>query len=388
MTDQIKSPSIASPATVWIEPSNPSTSSDDVEGTLVGWWEELLGLDTVHTDDDFFDLGGDSLIGVQLFFRIKKTYGREFGLSTLFEARTVRQLAQLIRETGETPEVATKVRSSIVPIQPNGTQPPVFWIPGGFGNSVLPFREVSLELGADQPVYGFESKMPEEGEEFEPIVNRAARFIEEMRLLQPHGPYSLIGFCGGGYVAYEMAQQLSAQGEKIVLLCIVECDDPRHPSGLIGRICFRAERVVWRIRNFLRRGPRSLAHWTAEKASSAARWVRLRGQRGLAKLVGEPLPEPPSPAADMFAIPRSIIFHYKPAPYRGKAVIILGKDTWSFAGLTSSIDPRLVWRQRCLGGSEVHRLPGDHMRILEAPIAHQFAVILNSSLERSRHPGG
>ncbi|MGH9756685.1 MAG: thioesterase domain-containing protein, partial [Candidatus Acidiferrales bacterium] len=355
MTEQTKSPSIASPATVWIEPSNPSTSVNDVEATLVAWWEELLGLETVRSDDDFFDLGGDSLIGVQLFFRIKKTYGREFGLSTLFEARTVRHLAQLIRETGETQAVAANIRSSIVPIQPNGTQPPVFWIPGGFGNSVLPFREVSLELGADQPVYGFESKMPEEGEEFEPIANRAVRFIDEMRTLQPHGPYSLIGFCGGGYVAYEMAQQLSAQGEKIALLCIVECDDPRHPSGQIGRICFRAERIVWRIRNFLRRGPRSLARWTAEKVSSAARWLRFRGQRGLARLVGEDLPEPPSPAADMFAVPRSIIFHYKPAPYRGKAVIILGKDTWNFAGLSSSIDPRLVWRQRCLGGSEVHR---------------------------------
>ena len=164
---------------------------------------------------DFFDLGGDSLIGVQLFFRIKKTYGREFGLSTLFEARTIRLLAQLIRETGETQVEAPKAWSSIVPIQPNGTQPPLFWIPGGFGNSVLPFREVSLELGADQPVYGFESKMPEPGEELEPIVNRAARFIEEMRSLQPQGPYSLIGFCGGGYVAYEMAQQLSAQDQEI-----------------------------------------------------------------------------------------------------------------------------------------------------------------------------
>lgn len=387
MTEQIKSPSIASPATVWIEPSNPSISPNDVEATLVAWWEELLGLETVRADDDFFDLGGDSLIGVQLFFRIKKTYGREFGLSTLFETRTVRQLAQLIRETGETHEIATKIPSSIVPIQPIGTQPPVYWIPGGFGNSVLPFREVSLELGADQPVYGFESKMPEEGEEFEPIVNRAARFIEEMRSLQPHGPYALIGFCGGGYVAYEMAQQLSAQEEKIALLCIVECDDPRHPAGQIGRICFRAERILWRIQHFLRRGPRSLARWTAEKASSAARWVRLRGQRGLAKLVGEHLPEPPSASADMYAVPRSIIFHYRPAPYRGKAVIILGKDTWSFAGLSASIDPRLIWRKRCVGGSEVHRLPGDHMRILEAPIAHQFAAILKASLKNSRLPG-
>ena len=373
--------------TVWAEPSDASTSRNDVESTLITWWGELLGVDAVRAEDDFFDLGGDSLIGVQLFFRIKKTYGREFGLSTLFEARTIRLLAQLIRETGETQVEAPKAWSSIVPIQPNGTQPPLFWIPGGFGNSVLPFREVSLELGADQPVYGFESKMPEPGEELEPIVNRAARFIEEMRSLQPQGPYSLIGFCGGGYVAYEMAQQLSAQDQEIALLCIVECDDPRHPSGQIAKIRFRAERIVWRIRHFLRRGPKGLTRWTVENLSSVGRWLHLRGQRGVAGLLGTPLPEMPSVAADIYAVPRSIIFHYKPAQYRGKAVLIIGNDSWAFAGLSASIDPRLIWRRRCTDGSEVYRLPGDHMRILEAPIAHQFAEILKASLDHLRVRG-
>lgn len=387
MTENIKTPSIGSQTTLWVEPLGAPASRNDIEGTLVAWWEELLNLETVRADDDFFDLGGDSLVGVQLFFRIKKTYGREFGLSALFEARTVRQLAQLIRQPSETPEAGPKAWSSIVPIQPNGTRPPIFWIPGGFGNSVLPFREVSRELGANQPAYGFESKMPEPGEELESIVDRAARFIEEMRSLQPRGPYSLIGFCGGGYVAYEMAQQLAAQGQEIALLCIVECDDPRHPAGPIGKTRFRMDRIVWRIRNFFRRGPKSIAQWAAGNLSSIGRWLRLRGQRGVAGLVGKPLSPLPSAPADIYAVPRSILLHYKPAQYRGKSVLIIGNDTWAFAGLSASVDPRLVWRQRCEGGSDVYRLPGDHMRILEAPIAHQFADILKSCLDHSRLRG-
>ncbi|MGH7839071.1 MAG: hypothetical protein ACREQC_14765, partial [Candidatus Binataceae bacterium] len=113
------------------------------------------------------------------------------------------------------------------------------------------------------------------------------------------------------------------------------------------------------------------------------RWLRLRGRRGVAGLLGKPLPPMPSAPVDIYAAPRSILFHYKPEPYRGKAVLIVGNDSWAFAGLSASVDPRLVWRQRCEGGSEVFRLPGDHMRILEAPISHQFAGILKSCLDRS-----
>ena len=93
--------------------------------------------------------------------------------------------------------------SLLVPLQPKGTRPPLFWIPGGLGTSVLHFKEISLLLGDDQPVYGFEVKMPEPEEELESTQLRADRLIQAMRQLQPQGPYHLIGFCAGGLVALD-----------------------------------------------------------------------------------------------------------------------------------------------------------------------------------------
>ncbi len=348
----------------------------DAETALIAWWQELLGVDPVTPSDDFFELGGHSLIGVALFERIKKTYGIELGLSTLFEARTVRQLAEVIGHTLQSNGTDEKRVSAIVPIQPKGTRSPLFWIPGGYGTSVLAFKDVSLLLGPDQPVYGFEARMPEPGEEMERIPDRAARFIEEMRLLQPQGPYSLVGFCGGGYVAFEMAQQLVAKNQAVRLLGIVECYDERHPSTWSGKIRFRIERTVWRIRNVLRRGPKSVAHWGMGHLESLA----LRVKRVGAGLLGKPIPPLPPGEIDIYEKARRNVDWYHPVSYPGKSVVLIAEGTYNFCGLSRSVDPRLLWCQLSEGGSEVRTIPGDHMEMLQAPIMYRLAEELKRQL--------
>src|SRR6266404_3061212 len=177
----------------------------EIEPVLARWYEELLCLEKVDWDDDFFNLGGDSVIGTQLFAKINQAYNLQLGLSVLFEARTVRQLAVFVRQIlkQDNPECASF--SPLVPLQTEGSRPPLFWIPGGEGGGLLAFREALLLLGPDQPVYGFDAKVPEWDQELESIPERAAHFIQEMCKLRPRGPYYLAGFCGGGYVAFEMA---------------------------------------------------------------------------------------------------------------------------------------------------------------------------------------
>jgi acyl carrier protein len=240
------------------QPQNSSVAvaSGDVEAVVTGWWKSLLGLDSVGLDEDFFDLGGHSLIGVQLFSKIKQTYGVELGLSTLFDARTIRQLAEVINQSSKPSKSEPEPWSPVVPIQPSGSRPPLYLIPGGYGTTVLPFREVSLLLGPDQPVYGFEALMPPPNEEEEAIPVRGARFVNEMRARQPNGPYCLAGWCGGGYVAYEMAQTLVAAGQEVAFLGIIECPDPQHPRTWWKGMLFSAQRAVWRVRNFMKRGPK------------------------------------------------------------------------------------------------------------------------------------
>jgi thioesterase domain-containing protein/acyl carrier protein len=357
---------------------------NELEKTLLEWWRELLLAEQqINADDDFFDLGGDSLVGVQLFNKIRETYGVDLRLSILFDARTVRQLAEVIAQNALTTESEHSPWCTLSPIQPKGSRGPLFWIPGGNGTSVLLFKQVSLLLGGEQPSYGFEAKMPEPDEEFESIPERARRFIVELRSLQPHGPYSLIGFCGGGFIAFEMAQQLSSDGQEVAFLGIVECADDRHPHKLPGKVRMRAERIVWKFKQLFARGARGMTHWAYQHSESAVLRVKRIGAQLLGRQVS-PLPEVP---VDMYEKARRIVDRYQPVSYRGKSYVFIGEDTYHYCGLSETVDPRLIWCRLSEGGAEVRTVPGDHTDMLEEPLVHKFAEQLKSSLERATAPG-
>jgi thioesterase domain-containing protein/acyl carrier protein len=368
--------------------ASPATDNSDVEAVLTGWWQDLLGLESVGLDDDFFDLGGHSLIGVQLFSNIKQKYGCELGLSTLFDARTIRQLAELINEASKPVKSEPKPWSPIVPIQPNGSRTPLFLIPGGYGTTVLPFRELALLLGADQPVFGFEAQMPPPNEESEPIPTRAARFISEMRSMQPKGPYSLLGWCGGGYVAYEMAQILTAAGHKVEFLAIIECSDPQHPRSWQEGMRFRAQRTAWRVRHFMKRGPIGILRWAGERPVSLFHSMDLKFRRSTAKRYGKPIPPlPPAPPDAVDARAWRNVYRYHPTSYAGKSLVIIGNDSWQFTGVDRASDPRLFWCKLSKDGSDVAVLPGDHMDMLKAPNSHILANELRKGMEKASASG-
>src|SRR5208283_2113573 len=181
-----------------VRPTRRETSPEgQVESVLAEWWQELLGVEQVGLDDDFFELGGQSLIVVRLFSKIKKTYGINFGLSTLFEARTIRKLSHLIREATTQNHFKPLSSRALLPIQPEGTQPPLFVI-SGTGGSVIPFRTLPKYLGEDQPVYGL---IPRGLEGDGPYLTRmeeiAAYYVEAIRERQAQGPYRLLGLSFG-----------------------------------------------------------------------------------------------------------------------------------------------------------------------------------------------
>jgi thioesterase domain-containing protein/acyl carrier protein len=336
-------------------------ASNEVETVLTSWWQDLLGIDSAGLDEDFFDLGGHSLIGVQLFSRIKQTYGVELGLSTLFDARTIRQMAEVITMASKPSRTEPEPWSPVVPIQANGSRPPLYLIPGGYGTTVLPFREVSLLLGPDQPVYGLEAQMPAPNEDMEPIPVRAARFVNELRAKQPNGPYYLLGWCGGGYVAFEMAQILVSAGQQVAFLGIIECADPQHPRTLWEGIGFRAQRAVWRARNFLKRGPKGIARWAGERIGLISKQTKP------IKLENQLIPLPIELMDEVDERAWRNVYRYHPTTYPGKTVVIIGEESWKYSGVVRSLDPRLYWCKLSNGGSEVKVIPGDHMDLLKAP---------------------
>lgn len=371
MSDSSKSCLENSNKAVTVETPNISPSPlGELETTLQEWWRDLLGLDSVGLDDDFFESGGHSLIGVQLFSKIKKVYGVELPLSTLFEARTVRQLAELIGASTKpaTPEPVHP--SVIVPLQPAGSGAPLFWFPGSFGNSVLQFKEVSVLMGTAQPVYGFEAKMPAPGEQMESIANRAARFVKELRSFQSKGPYYFVGFCGGGFIAYEMAQILSREGERVAFLGMIDCSDPRHPSTLFGKMQYKLAELRFRAKRLSRRGPLGVLRWPLEK-------IGLSKDPHEEKCTGKP-PE----LEDIDAAARQNIFGYHPVPYKGTAFMILGEG--SHFKVKPSLDPRMIWQYLCLGGTEAVTVPGEHTDMLKQPHVSKLASELKSAVEKAK----
>jgi amino acid adenylation domain-containing protein len=200
---------------------------DETERVLCRIWSEVLGVDRVGLDDDFFAIGGHSLLAAKLFARLDESFGRSLPLGVLFKAPTVRLLAEHYRSTPE-----PKARLVIVPLWIAGTLPPIFAIPGVFGN-VICFAELSRELGSDQPFYGLQSVGLDGAEApLDSIEQMAKLYVREIRSVQAHGPYAIIGVCFGATVAYEMARQLLASGETVGFLGLL---DPTYREANIER---------------------------------------------------------------------------------------------------------------------------------------------------------
>lgn len=224
--------------------------SSDIERTLVGFWEGLLGVQNVGVTDSFFDLGGHSLIAVRLFSMVKKEYQIEFPLSILFEAPTIEKYAALIaRQTdskvavqngtkSSDPAVDTQEYTHLVAMHDGdaGDKTPFFIVAGMFGN-VLNLRHLAHLLGPDRPFYGLQARgLFGNSEPHNSLYDAAADYIAEMRMIQPKGPYLLGGFSGGGVTAYEIAQQLEAAGDKVSVLALLDTPLPqRRPLTLTDR---------------------------------------------------------------------------------------------------------------------------------------------------------
>ncbi len=198
----------------------PATSTID---TLTVIWKQVLHLSSVGMDDNFFDLGGDSSLALELFNEIALACGCELPPVTIYHAPTIAALAELI-EQPSTPRVPPIVRLK------DGCEPPIF-IAHGLGGSVIDFYQVVKYIETPRAIYGLQAKGIDGVEEpFDRIEDMARFSLDAVRELQPHGPYFMVGFSLGGLVMLEMAQQLVAQGEKVALLAML--DSYPHASRL------------------------------------------------------------------------------------------------------------------------------------------------------------
>ena len=197
--------------------SNYIAPTNELEKMLVSIWQEALGIDRVGINDDFFELGGHSLSAADLFAKVEKKIKKNVPLAILYQAPTIKALAEAIRD-----EKTESLWSSMVPIRLGGKRKPIYLVHGAEGN-VLLYRSLANYLGEDQPVYGLQAIGLDGSGDFNPDFKYvASMYIEEIRTLQPVGPYLLGGYCLGGTIALEMAQQLVRQGERVDLLAMID----------------------------------------------------------------------------------------------------------------------------------------------------------------------
>jgi amino acid adenylation domain-containing protein len=194
----------------FVEPRN------QLELQLVQIWSKILKVDKVGVQDNFFDLGGHSLLAPYLMAEIKQQFGKDIPIVTLFQHPTIDQLATVV-------QTDTDYTSSpcLVPIQPNGSKPPFFCLPGAGGRPFY-FYHLGRYLGADQPLYSFQNHLDGELAPVNGIEDMASNYICAMKTIQPQGPYFLGGHSYGGNVAFEMAQQLVQQGQIVALLVVID----------------------------------------------------------------------------------------------------------------------------------------------------------------------
>ncbi|KAB8331576.1 SDR family NAD(P)-dependent oxidoreductase [Scytonema tolypothrichoides VB-61278] len=360
---------------------------NELERQIASIWQEVLNVSQVGISDNFFELGGHSLLAVKLFAQIEKKFGKKLPLASLLQSGTVEALANMLH-SDEEKAVGDQVLiaalgddksgapwSSLVPIQTNGSKPPFFCI-HPLGGEILCYRPLALHLGADQPVYGLQplgldGKQPP----LTRVEDMADHYIREIQTIQPNGPYHIGGYSFGGIVAYEMAQQLHSQGEKVNILAMLDTSRP----GTETRLPF-VLRVFEHINNIIQEGPSYLQHKLAGWSEWGTYHIRDKYRRLLEK--SELLPEGDK-HLDVMGANVQALEQYTFKAYPGQMTVFRTDDKNRDDAVGVKYDPQFGWGELVAGGVDVYHLPGSHLSFLDEPDVQVLAEQLKLCLEKA-----
>jgi amino acid adenylation domain-containing protein len=328
----------------------PAPPRHETERRLAAIWSRVLKVGSLGVTDDFFAIGGDSILALRLALEIERAFARTVPLGVIFSAPTIEHLARIL-DRGEVPATGF----SLVPVRTAGIAPPIFFV------HFIP-RALVRRLVTDRPVYGLAyglaAQTAHRAADLPPRVeDLAAQYVEEMRQVQPRGPYALVGYSGGGLVAWEMAQQLRAEGETVGFLGLIDTFDlSRH--GDLRRI---PRLPLYRqMANFLRLPPVEI--WLAlntkyrQWADKAAAALEKREDR--------------------------LWTAYRPERYAGDLTLFTASLPWSIRRDLPSMAAE--WRRLIDGRVEIHEVPGRHRTLVVAPNVRVLAAKLGACLGPDR----
>ncbi|MEH2022776.1 non-ribosomal peptide synthetase [Nostoc sp.] len=378
------------------------------ESTLAKIWAEVLNIENIGIHDNFFDLGGNSLLAVRLLDQIHKQFEDDLPLSTLFVNQTIESLAiALYSKTDSLPW------SPLVPIQPNGSNPPFFCVHPIFG-VVFPYYELAHQLGKSQPFYGLQPIGIDGEIPLTRIEDMATQYIAALRSVQPKGPYFLGGWSFGGWVAFEMAQQLQNSGEEVALLAVLDTVAPiksNLPSFnntlkfllttvvpymwpfFLDYLCLITAPSKSGINSLTSRFPnfqklvqysfwesltRSLkinlfSHFIQKEDAT----VNLISDESKLRLLSE---SAIVPMLRVLNANSQAVLNYVPQVYPKQINLFRTRVQSSIA----EGEPSMGWDQLAVGGTEIHHIPGNHLTMLRKPHIQVLAAQLRACIEKAQ----
>jgi amino acid adenylation domain-containing protein len=342
-----------------------------LEETIAAVWREVLGVPRVGVHDDFFALGGNSLVALRLIARIRQAAGAEVPVAALLQGPTVEQLARTVadRQSG--------VRLPVVALQPRGTARPLFLVHAG-GGHVACYAALASLMAPDQPVYAFQARGLDDGlPPLQGVEAMAAHYVEGLRRVQPRGPYRLGGWSYGGIAAFEMAIQLHAAGEEVELLALLDTARPevRGDTAMPLDHASVLRRILTDLYGW---GPTGAVTIEALRPLSPDEQLRLAARRLGARLLPEERTGEVAALTRVRMANHNALVDFIPRPFAGRVTYF---QTRGSAYLPSAQETLRFWGRLAEGGFGVHEVPGNHGTLLDPPHVAPLASALRRVLE-------
>jgi thioesterase domain-containing protein/acyl carrier protein len=346
----------------------------ELEKKVIKIWSSSLKVNNIGLDDDFFMMGGHSMIAAQVMQKLEKETGIRLPLTALFEAPTVKKLSHLIDQKGN-----NSSWKSLVSIKPGGDRRPLYIVHGA-GLNVLIFHSLAMNLDPDQPVFGLQARgLNGIDEPFDNMERIAAYYIAEILDQNPNGPYNLAGYSFGGVVAFEMAKQLKAMGKSINMLAIFDTsvDILPKPKSWTLKTFKKLKNAFIYVKfniHLLIKDPVQTLHYRFinrkyKLMRLLSKFRLIRESSGHEKYLKH---------SDKINHKHDVAYeNYKLTPYNGS--VDLFRVTHRMYHLDDPV--YFGWKPLALEGLKIHEIPGDHSTFLLSPNVEEFSNLLMATIK-------
>lgn len=355
---------------------------DPLEQSLAEIWAKALRVRRVGLHDDFFELGGHSLLAIRITVEIEKHTNVRLPLATLLQAPTIAEVAELLRKEKGNPGF-----SSLVPVRASGSRPPLYLMHAHGGN-VLEYHQLATLLDPDQPVYAFQARGLDGNIPNNLTVEKMAEaYVQELREFQPRGPYFLAGFCFGGVLALEIAQQLRDAGEQVPLVIMIQTLHPAafRPNSDISAI----QRMWYRVSKRLDLEWENLSYsggqYIWDRCYSI--WQLMLTRAAIARDRKNGRNEGDLSRLSHLYVSEALGFEhneayrkYAPRPYDGDVLLFRASKQL----LSRAVDAYLGWKPSITGVLDITEVPGHQQNLMLEPNVRLVAGELSNRLKKSQ----